>query len=340
VPPLGLSARWIDRRKPSWDRLDQLVTACGQQGVTTLSHAELRELAVLYRQTAADLSVAREDPASAPLARYLNALIGRSHNLLYAGGTPRARGIGHFYANVFPAIFRDTLPYTLAATVLFAAGLLGGAAMTLADPAFARVVLGGQMMDTIERGQMWTHSIVAVKPMASSAIMSNNLTVSFSAFAGGLLGGIGSVYMMVFNGVLMGVIAVACERADMSLSLWSFVAPHGVLELPAIFVAGGAGLLLAKGLLAPGLLSRRESLVESAAQAVRLVLGVIPLLVVAGLIEGFISPSDAPVATKFAIGAAGLIVLAGYVSLAGRRLHHAALLDGEVAIDDRGGQAR
>jgi len=310
----------VDRRKPSWDRLDQLVTACGQRGVTTLSHTELRELAVLYRQTAADLSVARDDPASAPLARYLNALIGRSHNLLYAGGTPRARGIVHFYAHVFPAIFRETLPYTLTAAALFAAGLLAGAAMTLADPGFARVILGGQMLDTIERGQMWTHSIVAIKPMASSAIMSNNLTVSFSAFAGGLAGGIGSVYMMVFNGILMGVIGIACQRADMSLALWSFVAPHGVLELPAIFVAGGAGLLLAKGLLAPGLLSRRDSLIESAAQAVRLVLGVIPLLIVAGLIEGFVSPSDAPVATKFVIGAAGFIVLAGYVTLAGRRL--------------------
>jgi uncharacterized membrane protein SpoIIM required for sporulation len=163
---------------------------------------------------------------------------------------------------------------------------------------------------------MWTRSIVSVKPLASSAIMSNNILVSFTAFAGGILAGIGTVYMMVFNGLMIGTIAVACHRAGLSVSLWSFVAPHGALELPAIFMAGGAGLLMAKGLLAPGFLSRRDSLTEATAVAVRLVLGVIPLLIVAGVIEGFISPTDIPVSMKFALGASMFVLLAGYVSLA------------------------
>jgi uncharacterized membrane protein SpoIIM required for sporulation len=315
VPALGVSARWIDRRKPYWDELETLVQACARRGVSALTHTELGRLALLYRQTAADLSVARDDPASAPLARYLNTLLGRAHNLIYSGRPPRARGIAHFYARVFPAIFRETFPYTLAATALFAAGAITGLALTAVDPAFTRLVLGGRMMDTIETGQMWTHSIVSIKPLASSAIMTNNLSVSFAAFAGGILAGLGTVYMMFFNGLLIGVVAAACHRAGMSLSLWSFVAPHGVLELPAIFIAGGAGLLLAKGLLAPGFLPRRDSLREAAARAVKLLLGVIPMLIVAGAIEGFVSPSDAPVSTKFTIAASGLIVLAGYVLL-------------------------
>jgi uncharacterized membrane protein SpoIIM required for sporulation len=216
---------------------------------------------------------------------------------------------------VFPAVFRATLPYTLAAFALFAAGALAGAAMAAADPAFERVVLGGKMMDTIEAGRMWTHSIVSIKPLASSAIMANNISVSVGAFAGGILAGTGTVYMMLFNGLLLGVIGVACQRAGLAVSLWSFVAPHGVLELPAIFIAGGAGLILARALLAPGDRTRSDALAESGALAVRLFLGVIPMLVVAGLIEGFISPSDAPPGTKFAIGAAGLVLLAGYVTL-------------------------
>ena len=89
--------------------------------------------------------------------------------------------------------------------------------------------------------------------------------------------------MMAFNGFLMSAIGAACHRAGMDLSLWSFVAPHGALELPAIFIAGGAGLLLGRGLLFPGWLSRRESLAAAASTAMRLVLGVIPLLVIAGL---------------------------------------------------------
>ena len=138
--------------------------------------AEVRELALLYRQTAADLSTAREDPASAGLARYLNELLGRSHNLVYAGAArARPAGILRFYTHDFPQVFRDTLPYTAVAFALFVAG--GAAAIVLAasDPGFERHVLSGQMMDTIERREMWTHRILSMKPTASSAIMTNNL---------------------------------------------------------------------------------------------------------------------------------------------------------------------
>jgi len=257
----------------------------------------------------------RDDRAAAPLARYLNTLLGRAHNLVYAGGRTPRRGILHFYARVFPAVFRATLPYTLAAIALFAFGALAGAAVTWADPGFARLLLAGPMLDTIERGEMWTHSIVSVKPLASSAIMTNNLSVSFAAFAGGILGGLGTAYLMLFNGVMLGVLGIACHRAGMSVALWSFVAPHGSLELPAIFIAGGAGLLMARGLIAPGFLSRRDSLVGAATIGVRLLLGAIPLLVVAGTIEGFVSPTDVAPSVKFIIGASMFTLLAAYVGL-------------------------
>jgi uncharacterized membrane protein SpoIIM required for sporulation len=105
----------------------------------------------------------------------------------------------------------------------------------------------------------------------------------------------------------------------MSLQLWSFVAPHGALELPAVFIAGGAGLLLARGLLFPGELSRREALIVYGGQGVHLALGIIPLLLVAGTLEGFFSPSYLPVAAKFACSAAagGLLLL--YLTQGGRR---------------------
>jgi uncharacterized membrane protein SpoIIM required for sporulation len=98
------------------------------------------------------------------------------------------------------------------------------------------------MMETIERREMWTHSIVTIKPVASSGIMTNNLSVAFAMFAMGITAGLGTIWMMVVNGLMIGVIGAATWRAGMALQLWSFVAPHGVLELPAIFIAGGAGL--------------------------------------------------------------------------------------------------
>lgn len=281
--------------------------------MTTLAHDELRELALLYRQTAADLSAARENAANAQLAAYLNQLLGRAHNLVYTARPIRRRSLVAFYTRTFPQVFRDTWTYTAAAAALFAAGAVAGWIMSVSDPGFERFVLGGSMMDTIERREMWTHSIVSIKPLASSAIMTNNLSVAFAAFAAGALAGLGTIYMMLFNGLLIGVIGTACYRAGMSAALWSFVAPHGVLELPAIFIAGGAGLLLARGIVAPGVLSRRDALAESGAAAIRLLLGVFPLLVVAGLIEGFVSPTPIDPLVKFVIGGSLLALLGLYL---------------------------
>ena len=307
-----MSSRWIEKRRPLWERLEALV-APGRRGTTRLAHADLRDLALLYRQTAADLATAREDPASAELAAYLNGLLGSAHNVIYAAPSARLRSIVRFFAQTVPAIFRATWRYTAASTAIFIAGALGGIALTVADPGFERFILGGQMMDTIERGEMWTHSILAVKPLASSAILTNNLSVAFAAFATGIFAGVGTVWLMLFNGVMMGTIGAACHRAGMSLSLWSFVAPHGALELPAIVIAGGAGLLLGRGVLVPGTRPRRESLAAAAATAIRLLLGVIPLLLIAGILEAFVSPVDLAPAAKLAIGAAMATLLVLYL---------------------------
>jgi uncharacterized membrane protein SpoIIM required for sporulation len=134
----------------------------------------------------------------------------------------------------------------------------------------------------------------------------------------GITGGLGTIYMMITNGVMIGVIGAATWKAGMALKLWSFVAPHGVLELPAIFIAGGAGLEIARGLLFPGLLPRKESLARAGGRAAQLLMGTIPLLVIAGVIEGFYSPSNAPIAMKFTLAAVLFPALLSYLFLAGR----------------------
>ena len=291
------------------------MTACGPRSVASLTHDEVRELALLYRQAAADLSTAREDPHGAALTRYLNELLGRAHNLVYADAArTRRTGVIQFLRDGFPQTFRRTLPYSVAAFALFVAGSAAGVLLAALDPGFHRFILNGQMMDTISRREMWTHGIVAVKPYASTAIMTNNIGVSLAACATGMLAGLGPIYMMLFNGLLIGVVGSACYGAGMSLGLWSFVAPHGVLELPAIFIAGGAGLVLGKGVVFPGTLPRRDSIAEAGAEAIRLLLGALPLLVIAGIVEGFVSPTSAPVAAKFAIAVSLFVLLVLYLA--------------------------
>lgn len=289
-------------------------------GLRVLPHAELQELSLLYRQMAADLATVREDPSGRQMTEYLNRLLGRAHNVIYGGSKVKGRSVLDFYLREYPQIFRETFSYTFAAFAIFFIAAIAGLLLSMKDPSFPQHILGAQMLDTIERRQMWTHSIVGIRPLAASGIMTNNLSVSFMTFASGVLAGFGTVYMLFFNGLLIGVIGAACWQADMSLQLWSFVAPHGVLELPAIFIAGGAGLLLAKGVLFPGLLPRKQSIEVEGRRAIRLVLGIIPLLIVAGTVEGFVSPTDLPLVLKFAMAAALFTLLVFYVGGSDRML--------------------
>jgi uncharacterized membrane protein SpoIIM required for sporulation len=298
-----ITNQWIEKRRPYWDRLTALAAEC-EGGVRRVGRKELRELALLYRQVANDLSIVRQDGTARSTAHMLNQLLGRTHNVIYSSRKRSYLDVLRFLGKEYPQHFRRLLPYTLTAIALFASGLLLGGILTASRHGFMEAFLGPYMVETIRHHQMWTHSIVGMKPQASSRIMTNNLTVTFLTFAAGITAGLGTIWLIFFNGLLMGVIATACRQAHMSRDLWSFVCPHGSLELPAIFIAGGAGLRLASGMLFPGLYSRRDSIALAGREAARLVAGVIPMLMIAGTIEGFFSPSGAPAGLKFAVGAA------------------------------------
>jgi uncharacterized membrane protein SpoIIM required for sporulation len=297
-----LSNQWLNKRRPYWDRLAALLGQAGAGSVRQLSRAELRETALLYRQAASDLSTLRQDPTARTYAEHVNQLLARAHHIIYSSRRKGLLKILHFLRDEYPALVQRQIRYVLVSLILLLAGATLGSVLTLARPQFMRHMLGPQMVETIERHEMWTHSIVGIEPLASSLIMTNNLSVCFVAFGGGIVFGLGPIYSMFFNGMLLGVIGVACQQHGMSLDLWSFVAPHGSLELPSIILAGAAGLRLAYGLLFPGMYSRHDSVALAGVEATRLVAGIIPLLVIAGTLEGFFSPSGAPVWLKFLVG--------------------------------------
>ena len=303
-----LSNLWIQKRTPYWERLTSLVAAAGQNRLKGLSRSELQELALLYRQVASDLSTLRQDRTSAALAAQINHLLARAHHIIYSSRKSTWRNFLLYLRDGYPLVFRQQIRYVFAALVIMLIGTLLAAAFTLADARFAAPIVGSTVLASVERHEMWTNSIVSASPQASSFIMTNNLTVSFMAFAGGLLFGAGSVFEMFYNGLMLGAVAVVCQKAGMAIPLWSFVAPHGSLELPAIVIAGAAGLRLGHGMLFPGIYKWKDSVARAGAESVRLVSGVIPMLIVAGSLEGFFSPSSAPVALKFSVGA-GLFVL-------------------------------
>jgi uncharacterized membrane protein SpoIIM required for sporulation len=308
-----ISTYWLEKRQTHWKRLERLLDQVKGSGLRSLTRLELQELGLLYRQAAADLSALREDPTGKPYARFLNLLLSRAHNTIYAGEKSSAGGIVHFYRYSYPQIFRNNLGLINTAFLLFVMGALAGLLLAMTRPDFLHAFLPPGILETIDHHKMWTDSVVSIAPAASSGIMTNNISVSFMTFAGGITAGVFTVYSLLYNGVRLGAIGAACWLGGMSLPLWSFVAPHGVLELPAIFIAGGAGLRLAQGLLFPGLYSRRDALVKSGSEAVRLVMGVVPVLIVAGLIEGFISPSTLGWQWKFALAGSVAVIFYSYL---------------------------
>jgi uncharacterized membrane protein SpoIIM required for sporulation len=309
-----ISTQWIEKHKPYWNQLERLLRLSGKSGLNSLKSSELRDLSMLYRQIASDLAAVREDPSSLEFTRYLNQLLVRAHSAIYTGRKTGYRGIITFFSQSWPLIFRKNLAHCLIAMAVFCSSALIGASITFKDPDFKLRVLSQTMVEKIEQKQMWTQSILSIKPQASSRIMTNNISVSFLTYALGITAGVGTLFELLLNGLMIGVVGSACWAAGMSAKLWSFLAPHGVLELPAIFIAGGAGLKIAQGLLFPGILPRKESLMRAGRQGTLLVLGTIPLLIVAGVIEAFVSPdANLPIPFKFAMAAALFALLLYYL---------------------------
>ena len=278
-----ISNFWLETRKPHWERLEALVTQCGSGGTAKLGRSDLREFGLLYRQVAADLSILRQDATGTHYVPPPESTAGpRSQYHLHGEKDQSCVRSWLFLRRTGPRWCGRCAPILAVVASVFVLCGMAGVLLTLRNPDFALQVLGPEMIDSIERHQMWTQSIVGMKPLASGAIMTNNLAVCFMTFALGVTAGLGTLYMIAFNGLLMGVVGATCGTHGMSLSLWSFVAGHGSLEIPAIFFPGPLDCGSAPGLLFPGQLSRRESIRVAGTEAVQLELGTVPLLIVAG----------------------------------------------------------
>ena len=307
-----------DRRKPAWDDLNALLLrAGGSGGLRRLTRDELRRLGPLYRRAAADLAYARLRGADPRLVAYLNELVGRAHGLLYSERGPGAARLWRFLTVGFPRLLRARRGYVLMAALTFLLGGVLGAVLTASDPEMIRVLLPSRADDPDFYAKLPETISEGERPAFSALLMQNNIRVAFVAFALGILGGFPTLMLLFTNGLPIGSLAVQQHHAGYSTVLWSFLLPHGVPELTAIFIAGGAGMMIGHALIAPGELARRDALVLAARDAVRLVLGTILLFVVAGLVESFVSPTALPPAAKFAFAGLMAVGLAAYCN-AGR----------------------
>ena len=320
------AATMARERREEWARYVELVEKGRKRGLKKLSEAEVRAFGQLYRGVTADMARARTYGASAGLLGTVQRWAGAGHNLLYRARGQVAVSLGHWMVAEFPRAVRLFWRPIVLATVLF----YGSGALTyvaVRDDALLGRALAGQGMMTraenTEKGNINARYLEddvegSDMPVFASALMTNNVGVTFYAFAGGLLAGAGTLYVMLLNGVGLGAALGAWTNEGVLGVILAWVFPHGFIELTAICIAGGAGFGLGSALLMPGRRTRAEALMERGRAFLSLIAGTALMLVVAGLIEGFYSPLELPAAAKFAFGSATAVLLVLYFGLGGR----------------------
>jgi uncharacterized membrane protein SpoIIM required for sporulation len=286
------------------------------------------EMPARYRRLCQSLALAAARQYSPDLVDRLNHLALRGHHALYANRRRESQRVFEFVLADFPALVRREWRLVSAAAVLFFGPLLALLGVLQVYPEFVHYLLApGQIAEFHEMYDPGNRRL-GMREADTSVLMFgfyiwNNVRIGFQTFAGGLLFGIGSLWFLAANGVIIGAVAGYLTQVGYSETFWSFVAGHSSLELLAIVLSGAAGLRLGAALIAPGNLSRKSALVAAAKPAVRIMYGAAIMFMAAAFVEAFWSPlTEIPFILKIIVGIAGWVLLLAYFLLAGRA--HAA----------------
>jgi uncharacterized membrane protein SpoIIM required for sporulation len=315
-------AAFVARRSDAWQRLDALLRRIERRGIRTLSPGEIFELGSLYRAATSDLAYAQGRGYDAGLLGYLNRSVARAHAQVYAQ-TPQGSfaRIAEFYTRSFPQEFRRSLPYFALCTAITVACAVVAYVLVRTHPADAYALLPKMLVSEKIRKSLHDSNFAVdpgFAPAMSAMIIANNVKVAIIAFAGCVTLGALTIYIIASNGLMLGGMGALFTNAGFGRDFWATVAPHGVVELTAIQIAGAAGLLIAGAAIYPGRRRRRDLIVENGRRAGTLIVGVASMLIVAGIIEAFVSPRRLPETTRIVIGLSSAVLLLSYFAFTGQ----------------------
>ena len=298
---------FINGKRATWEKLSVIVERTKNGGLKQLTREELPALGSLYRRAAADLAYARAQGANPNLVLYLNELVGNAHGVIYAEESGGWGRLWHFFARSLPGTMRRRMPFVLAAIGMFLLGTACAYFLVHQDPTRVTLFLPEQFKESFEGWKQGfaDHGDISAGEgvLFSSQLMTNNTQVGIMSFATGITLVV-PTYFMLNNGAIMGALIAVVQPTGHLSSMWAGILPHGVCELSAIWICGGAGLLIGWALIAPGRYSRKDALVTNGRDACKMMVGTIPLWITAGIIEGNVSHSSLPHWVKF--GLAGL----------------------------------
>jgi uncharacterized membrane protein SpoIIM required for sporulation len=305
---------WLERRAGAWRAV---ASRLGRVDAGSASADDVFTLAADYRVLARDVASARRHLPNSRTTRALEDLYGRLHARLDREWRDPRDAVLEWLCVALPASFARVRRHVLAVALLFALSSVAGGWLVASYPELAGLFLGPQMIDSVEAGKLWTDGIFGVVPpsLESIGILSNNIAVSLFAFGFGLLFGLGTFYIVVMNGLLLGAILAFTAQHGLAGGLLRFMIAHGCVELSVICLASGAGAFVGEALARPGGRPRSTALRESVAAVLPLLVACVLLLVGCGLIEGYLSPDPGfPLAARIALGASTWLLMAALLA--------------------------
>lgn len=310
---------FVNERSPAWSELDMLLYQLS--GKSTPSAEQVSRLGQLYRELCSDLMKARAQGIGPDVTAHLDALAARAHNQLYESRPYRVGALKQLILREFPRALRANLGFFLAALGLFGLPMLVGTLGALGSREFAMSVLPNQMLE--QMAESYADGFSQGRNADADAAMAgfyvrNNVGIAFRCFATGILFGLGSIFFLVYNGLVIGTVLGYVTASGGGPNILAFVSGHSAFELIAIVISGGAGLQMGYALISTGGKTRLGSLRSQARQLVALVAGAGVMLLIAAAIEGFWSPSSAPSELKFAVGFMNFSLVVAFLTFAGR----------------------
>jgi uncharacterized membrane protein SpoIIM required for sporulation len=323
IPSAVTEVAFVERRQRDWTDLEKLVWRTTREGLKKLDADDVVRISPLYRDLCSDLARAQAARYSAPLVEYLQGLTAAAHTVVYGpfARAKRARASAKAWLFAFPRTVRARKWPMLLATALFFVPFACGVLAALHEPAFAFRIVPEAMLRPLT--EAYAKGFDQGRESGEGALMAgfyvnNNVGIALRCFALGVFGGIGSAFYLVHNGLSIGAVLGYVASQGAGGNILTFIVGHGSLELGAIVIAGGAGLMLGWSVVAPGERTRLASLQLAAKDAVVLVCGAAVMLLMAAGIEAFWSGSAIPSAVKRLVGVTLFVLVWGYLLLGGR----------------------
>lgn len=276
---------WIMQQRPQWSRLEELLEKIENSGLASLSDQEAIEFARIYRHTASDLNRARTFVSGDNTVHYLNDMVARAYMAIHARTKLAWRSFLWTLVRDYPALFRRYFNHFLLATAIFFVGALFGFVASYWDAPLARTLLLPTDMPTIQPGQEGDLQSTGGLANFSSFLFTNNTRVCLITCALGITFGIGTTLLLWYNGILLGALGAVFVEAGELQSYATGILPHGVLEIPAILISGGAGFILAEAMIRAKPWPRLQEIGYAGKDALWLLAGCFPLMAVAAILE-------------------------------------------------------